>query len=59
MRQITCGNTYTCRFTAEEMEMTVINWRSEIRWDMPSSKTRTAQLVTGISINAFLSLNVD
>ena len=57
MSQITCGNTYHCQFTAEEMEMTVINWRSEIRWDVLSSETRTVQLVIGIGVTAFLSLN--
>lgn len=57
MRQITCG-AYHCQFAAEEMVIAVINWRSEIRWDVLPSEIRTVQVVTDISITAFLSLNV-
>ena len=39
--------------------MAVINWRSEIGWDVLSSETRTVQPAAGVSVAAFLSLNVD
>lgn len=45
MRQITCSSMHHCCCTAEEMEMAVINWKSEIKWDMLSSETRTVQPV--------------
>lgn len=57
MKQITFSSMYHCCCTAEEMEMAVINWRSEISWDVLSSGTTTVQPVTGISVPAFLSFN--
>lgn len=57
MRQITCSSMCHCCCTAEKMEMAVINWRSEIRWDVLSSETTTVQPVTDISVPASLSLN--
>lgn len=57
MKQITCSSMYHCCCTAEEMEMAVSNWRSEIRWDVLSSEARTVQPVTGISVPASVSLN--